>query len=59
LVPATYDADIDILRAVDAGATGQVPASRRPVHRRAGHRLGETVLAPGVAARLVRQVRRV
>lgn len=60
LVLTTYDTDADIVRAVEAGATGYllkdaprddlvaaVPAAAR----------GETVLAPPVAARLVQRLR--
>ena len=60
LVLTTYDSDGDILRAVEAGATGYLlkDASRqelaRAVHAAAR---GETVLAPPVAARLVGHVR--
>lgn len=60
LVLTTYDTDSDIVRAVEAGATGYllkdtprdelVDAVRRAAH-------GETVLAPPVAARLLRRVR--
>jgi DNA-binding NarL/FixJ family response regulator len=61
LVLTTYDTDGDILRAVEAGAVGyllkdtpreELTAAVRAVAR------GETVLAPSVAGRLVRQVRR-
>jgi DNA-binding NarL/FixJ family response regulator len=60
LVLTTYDSDGDILRAVEAGATGYLlkDASRqelaRAVHAAAR---GETVLAPPVAARLISHVR--
>jgi DNA-binding NarL/FixJ family response regulator len=60
LVLTTYDSDGDILRAVEAGATGYLlkDASRaelaRAVHAAAR---GETVLAPPVAARLAGHVR--
>jgi DNA-binding NarL/FixJ family response regulator len=60
LVLTTYDSDGDILRAVEAGATGYLlkDASRqelaRAVHAAAR---GETVLAPPVAARLIGRVR--
>jgi DNA-binding NarL/FixJ family response regulator len=60
LVLTTYDSDGDILRAVEAGATGYLlkDASRadlaRAVHAAAR---GETVLAPPVAARLTARVR--
>lgn len=61
LVLTTYDTDADIVRAVEAGATGYllkdtprealVDAVRRAAR-------GETVLAPPVAARLLQRVRR-
>jgi DNA-binding NarL/FixJ family response regulator len=61
LVLTTYDTDSDIVRAVEAGATGYllkdtpsealVDAVRRAAR-------GETVLAPPVAARLLQRVRR-
>lgn len=61
LVLTTYDDDHDIVRAVEAGATGYLlkDAPREEVFQavRAAAR-GETVLAPTVAAKLVRQVRR-
>ncbi|GAA0224496.1 response regulator transcription factor [Cryptosporangium japonicum] len=60
VVLTTYDTDADILRAVDAGAAGYLlkDASRAELTAavRAASR-GETVLAPSVAGRLVRQVR--
>jgi DNA-binding NarL/FixJ family response regulator len=60
LVLTTYDTDADILRAVEAGATGYLlkdaPRATLAEAVRAAAR-GETVLAPGVAARLVRRVR--
>ncbi|MDR7276698.1 response regulator transcription factor [Catenuloplanes atrovinosus] len=60
VVLTTYDTDADILRAVEAGASGYLlkDASRAELTdaiRAAGR--GETVLAPAVAGRLVRQVR--
>ena len=60
LVLTTYDTDADILRAVEAGASGYLlkdalRADLLSAVRRAAR--GETVLAPPVAARLVRQVR--
>ncbi|MFI5841610.1 response regulator [Catenuloplanes sp. NPDC051500] len=60
VVLTTYDTDADILRAVEAGASGYLlkDASRADLTdaiRAAGR--GETVLAPTVAGRLVRQVR--
>ena len=60
LVLTTYDTDADILRAIEAGATGYLlkDAPREELYRavRATAR-GETVLAPGVAARLMQRVR--
>jgi DNA-binding NarL/FixJ family response regulator len=60
VVLTTYETDADILRAVEAGATGYLlkDASRAELAEaiRAAAR-GETVLAPSVAGRLVRQVR--
>jgi DNA-binding NarL/FixJ family response regulator len=61
LVLTTYDTDADILRAVEAGATGYLlkdtPRERLfPAIRSAAR--GETVLAPTVATRLVRRMRR-
>lgn len=60
LVLTTYDTDADILRAVEAGARGYLlkdsPADVLVAGVRAAAR-GETVLAPSVAARLVRRVR--
>ncbi len=61
LVLTTYDGEADILRAVEAGASGYLlkdtPRSelRRAIRATAA---GETVLAPAVAARLVVQARR-
>jgi DNA-binding NarL/FixJ family response regulator len=60
LVVTTYDTDADILRAVEAGATGYL-LKDTPRHElaeavRAAAR-GETVLAPPVAAKLVTRVR--
>lgn len=56
----TYETDADILRAVEAGAAGYLlkDASRTELADavRAAAR-GETVLAPSVAGKLVRQVR--
>jgi len=60
IVLTTYDTDADILRAVEAGATGYLlkDAPRadlvRAIRAAAG---GETVLAPIVAGRLVSRVR--
>lgn len=55
LVLTTYDTDADILRAVEAGARGYLlkdadPGVLADAIRRAAQ--GETVLAPGIAARL-------
>jgi DNA-binding NarL/FixJ family response regulator len=60
LVLTTYDTDADILRAVEAGATGYLlkDAPREqlfPAIRSAAR--GETVLAPAVATRLVHRMR--
>lgn len=61
VVLTTYETDADILRAVEAGASGYLlkDASRADLANavRAAAR-GETVLAPSVAGRLVNQVRR-
>lgn len=61
LVLTTYDTDADIVRAVEAGATGYLlkdaPREDLVAAVRAAAR-GETVLAPAVAARLVRRTRR-
>ncbi|MCZ2858003.1 response regulator [Blastococcus sp. VKM Ac-2987] len=60
LVLTTYDTDADIVRAVEAGATGYLlkdtPLPRLADAVRAAAR-GETVLAPPVAARLVSRMR--
>jgi DNA-binding NarL/FixJ family response regulator len=60
LVLTTYDTDTDILRAVEAGATGYLLKDTPRVQLvdavRAAAR-GETVLAPTVAARLVSRLR--
>ncbi len=60
LVLTTYDDDRDIVRAVEAGATGYLlkdtPVARLVEAVRAAAR-GETVLAPHVAARLVSRLR--
>jgi len=60
LVVTTYDTDRDILRAVEAGATGYLlkdtPRRELADAVRAAAR-GETVLAPAVAAKLVTRVR--
>ena len=61
LVLTTYETDADILRAVEAGATGYLLKDAAPAELanavRAAAR-GETVLAPSVAERLVTHVRR-
>lgn len=60
LVLTTYDTDADIVRAVEAGATGYLlkdtPVAQLADAVRAAAR-GETVLAPPVAARLVTRLR--
>jgi DNA-binding NarL/FixJ family response regulator len=60
LVLTTYDSDADIMRAVEAGATGYLlkDAPRQDLFRavRAAAR-GETVLAPTVASRLLGRIR--
>ncbi|MGH8775950.1 MAG: response regulator [Jiangellaceae bacterium] len=60
LVLTTYDTDADIIRAVEAGATGYLlkdaPRADLAAAVRAAAR-GETVLAPPVAARLVTRLR--
>jgi DNA-binding NarL/FixJ family response regulator len=60
VVLTTYDTDADILRAVEAGATGYLlkdtPRDQLVAGVRAAAR-GETVLAPGVATRLVSTMR--
>ncbi|HET9143331.1 response regulator transcription factor [Actinophytocola sp.] len=60
LVLTTYDSDGDILRAVEAGATGYLlkDASRQELARAVSAAArGETVLAPPVAAKLVGRLR--
>ncbi|HST65393.1 MAG TPA: response regulator transcription factor [Mycobacteriales bacterium] len=60
LVVTTYDTDTDILRAVEAGATGYLlkdtPRRELTAAVRAAAR-GETVLAPPVARKLMSRVR--
>ncbi len=60
LVLTTYDTDADIIRAVEAGASGYLlkdtPRRQLVEAVRAASR-GETVLAPPVAARLVSRLR--
>ena len=60
LVLTTYDTDADILRAVEAGATGYLLKDAPREELLAGicaAARGETVLAPSVAARLVGNLR--
>ncbi|MET7393289.1 response regulator transcription factor [Dactylosporangium sp. NPDC005572] len=60
VVLTTYDTDADILRAVEAGACGYLLKDATRAELTAAVRAaarGETVLAPAVAGRLVRQVR--
>jgi len=60
LVLTTYDTDADIVRAVEAGATGYLlkDAPREELFRAVrGTAKGETVLAPVVAARLMGKMR--
>ena len=60
LVLTTYDSDADILRAVEAGATGYLlkDAPRDDLFRAiTAAARGETVLAPAVAARLLGRMR--
>ncbi|QZN87336.1 response regulator transcription factor [Cellulomonas sp. C5510] len=60
LVLTTYETDADILRAVEAGATGYLlkdtPREQLVAGVRAAAR-GESALSPSVASRLVQQVR--
>jgi DNA-binding NarL/FixJ family response regulator len=60
MVLTTYDDDADILRAVEAGASGyllkDLPRADLADAIRATAR-GDTVLAPGVAGRLITQIR--
>jgi DNA-binding NarL/FixJ family response regulator len=60
LIVTTYDSDTDILRAVEAGASGYIlkdsPSDELFGAVRAAAR-GETVLAPSVAAKLVARTR--
>jgi DNA-binding NarL/FixJ family response regulator len=61
LVLTTYETDADILRAVEAGATGYLLKDATPAELASAVRAaarGETVLAPAVAERLVSHVRR-
>ncbi|MBL7254050.1 response regulator [Paractinoplanes lichenicola] len=61
MVLTTYEADRDILRAIEAGAGGYLLKDASPTELadavRAAAR-GETVLAPSVASSLVKQVRK-
>jgi DNA-binding NarL/FixJ family response regulator len=60
VVLTTYDTDADILRAVEAGATGYLLKDATPGELTAAifaAARGETILAPSVAARLVSRVR--
>lgn len=60
VVLTTYDTDADILRAVEAGATGYLLKDATPAELTAAifaAARGETILAPSVAARLVNRVR--
>lgn len=61
MVLTTYETDRDILRAIEAGASGYLLKDAAPAELaeavRAAAR-GETVLAPSVASTLVRQVRK-
>ncbi|GAA4216392.1 response regulator [Actinocatenispora rupis] len=60
LVLTTYDSDADILRAIEAGATGYLLKDAEPADLLAAIRTaaaGGTVLAPSVATRLVSRVR--
>jgi DNA-binding NarL/FixJ family response regulator len=61
MVLTTYESDRDILRAIEAGASGYLLKDASPTELadavRAAAR-GETVLAPSVASTLVRQVRK-
>jgi DNA-binding NarL/FixJ family response regulator len=61
IVLTTYDTDADIVRAVEAGATGYLlkdtPRAELASALRAAAR-GETVLAPPAASRLVTRMRR-
>ncbi|MEV0644269.1 response regulator transcription factor [Phytomonospora sp. NPDC050363] len=61
LILTTYDSEADILRAIEAGATGYLLKDAEPADLRAAIRTaarGETVLAPSVATRLVSRVGR-
>ena len=61
LILTTYDTDADIVRAVEAGATGYLLKDTPRAELAEAVRLaarGETVLAPAVAAKLVSRMRR-
>lgn len=61
LVLTTFDTDSDIVRAVEAGATGYLLKDTplpQLVHAVRSAAAGETVLAPSVAARLMSHMRR-
>ena len=60
LVLTTYETETDVLRAVEAGASGYLLKDTSASELRRAVRAtaeGQTVLAPAVAARLVRQAR--
>lgn len=60
LILTTYDSDADILRGIEAGATGYLLKDAEPAALLAAVRAaadGETVLAPSVAGRLMSRVR--
>ncbi|GAA2632885.1 response regulator transcription factor [Dactylosporangium fulvum] len=60
VVLTTYETDADILRAVEAGASGYLLKDATPeelLHAVRAAARGETVLAPSVAARLLDRVR--
>ncbi|GIF10030.1 response regulator [Actinoplanes teichomyceticus] len=61
MVLTTYESDRDILRAIEAGASGYLLKDASPAELAGAVRAaarGETVLAPSVASTLIRQVRR-
>ncbi|MDT2009567.1 response regulator transcription factor [Rhodococcus opacus] len=61
LVFTTYDTDADVVRAIDAGATGYVLKDSTPPEIFAavrGAAAGQSVLSPPVASRLVQQMQR-
>lgn len=61
LVLTTYNAEADVLAAIDAGASGYLLKDADPatlIDAVARVHAGETVLAPDIAARLVQRVRR-